>query len=100
MIPSCLLNISFVYLVIFFRLTTTDVVAVVGDYNAVDTPLIFVLGNSRQSVAVGIVDDVRVEGPELFSVVLSSTDDNVIIGTPNKANVIILDNDGRKVFLQ
>ena len=71
-----------------------------GDYNAVDTPLIFVLGNSRQSVAVGIVDDVRVEGPELFSVVLSSTDDNVIIGTPNKANVIILDNDGRKVFLQ
>lgn len=94
------MNISFVYLVIFFRLTTTDVVAVVGDYNAVDTPLIFVLGNSRQSVAVGIVDDVRVEGPELFSVVLSSTDDNVIIGTPNKANVIILDNDGRKVFLQ
>lgn len=73
---------------------TSNGTAVVGDYNPVDTVVTFLPGTSLRTVEIGIIDDNRVEEAELFSVRLSSSDSNVIVGPQNQSHVIILDNDG------
>ena len=50
--------------------------------------------NQMLCVDIEIVDDLICEGPEFFSIGLTSTDSNVNLGT-SSGTVTIIDNDGK-----
>ena len=56
-------------------------------------PVTFEAGSTRATVNVQITEDSEIEGSEIFTAVLSSSEPNVMIGD-GTASVTILDNDG------
>ena len=64
-----------------------------SDYTAITMSVTFEAGSTRATVNVQITDDNVVESEEDFTVVLSSSESNVMIGEYT-ATVSVLDNDG------
>ena len=54
----------------------------------------FAIGFASATVPVPIIDDNTIEGPEIFTASLSTTQTNVIFGD-DTATVTILDTDGK-----
>ena len=63
------------------------------DFATSNDTLTFAAGQASQSFVVPIIDDVHVEGPETFQVVLSNPSAGFVLGTPSTATVTITDND-------
>lgn len=74
--------------------TTADGSATAGsDYTAVTGTLTWAAGDlTNKTITVPILLDAIAEPTETFTLVLSSPDDDVNLGTPNRATVNILDN--------
>lgn len=68
-----------------------------ADYNVISpndlTALTFSPGNTVQNIAISLVQDTLIEGDEVFSVILSTTNSNVQI-SDGVTTVTILDDDG------
>lgn len=74
--------------------TTADGTATAGsDYGAVTGTLTWAAGDlTNKTITVPIRTDAIAEPTETFTLVLSSPDDDVNLGTPNRATINILDN--------
>ena len=57
----------------------------------------FSAGSTSQLVSIPIINDILIENDEIFEAVLSkvtgANTPDVVIGTPNVANVVIVDDD-------
>jgi glucose/arabinose dehydrogenase len=62
------------------------------DYATAVGTLRFAPGETAKSITLIVVDDVHVEGPELFTLSLSNPTGGVTLGTPSSATVTITDN--------
>ena len=68
------------------------------DYQSLSSfPVVFASGASEATVQIAIANDDQVENTEQFSVVLSSTNNDVLITPRNTATVNIIDTDGRSI---
>ena len=58
-------------------------------------PFTFEPGTNRRCVRINITNDQQLEESEIFVVTLESTDASVNTGPPDRAEVIIVDDDGK-----
>ena len=83
-----------------FTLSTQDGTATSpADFSAVSDDLTFGESTSRACVDIPVEDDIAVENPENFTVVLSGGDP-VIDFMPSTSTVTIIDNDGKSKLQQ
>lgn len=74
--------------------STTNGTATAGsDFIASGGSLVFTNGESAKTIAIPIINDTQVEGPETFFVTLSSPSDGAQLLEPVTASVTIIDND-------
>ncbi|HEX8136527.1 MAG TPA: PQQ-dependent sugar dehydrogenase, partial [Pyrinomonadaceae bacterium] len=62
------------------------------DYATAVGTLRFAPGETSKTIPLIVVDDVHVEGPELFTLALSNPTGGVALGTPSSATITITDN--------
>jgi glucose/arabinose dehydrogenase len=62
------------------------------DYTTAVGTLRFAAGETSKTITLIVVDDVHVEGPEVFSISLSNPTGGAILATPSSATVTITDN--------
>ena len=65
-----------------------------SDFVFNDQTVVFQPGQTQQTRSVVVENDFAVESIEFFNVVLTSTDGNVEIGSPDTTIISIVDNDG------
>ena len=65
-----------------------------SDFVFNDQTVVFQPGQTQQTRFILVENDVAVESIEFFNVVLTSTDGNVEIGSPDTTTIRIVDNDG------
>ena len=83
-----------------FTLSTQDGTATSpADFSAVSADLTFDESTSKACVDIPVEDDIAVENPENFTVVLSGGDP-VIDFIPSTSTVTIIDNDGKSKLQQ
>ena len=76
----------------FSHLPIPDIV----DYSGTHVDLFFFPGETSQSALIPIIDDEQIEGPELFKLLLNSTDPSARISpTFSVVEVLIVDNEGK-----
>ena len=66
----------------------------IDDFLGTPVQLSFFPGNTSQSALIPIIDDEQIEGPELFNLLLNSTDPSARI-SPMLSKVLIVDNEGK-----
>lgn len=81
----------------FFRIIRISLHSVISDgldYQLPQGLLEFSAGNQRACITIELTDDLTVEGEELFTVTLTSTDQRITLKF-NSADISIADNSGR-----
>ena len=68
-----------------------------SDFVFNDQTVVFQPGQTQQTRFILVENDVAVESIEFFNVVLTSTDGNVEIGSPDTTAISIVDNDGTSI---
>ena len=64
------------------------------DYMPVEEQLVFLPGDFEKTISISLIDDVLIEGQELFSVSLHSPISGLRVELPNPtSNVFIIDDD-------
>ena len=66
------------------------------DYMSISMDVTFAAGSTMATVRVNITDDTDIEGDEMFTASLTSSDSSVVI-VNNTATVTILDRDGNEL---
>ena len=72
------------------------------DYSEVDETLIFTAGQMYNSVQVSIMNDALVEPAETLTIEIfinAPFNDLASVGTPNQANITIVDNNGVHILV-
>jgi len=78
--------------------TTGDLSAVAGeDYTPVSGTLTFASGEETQTLRVPILDDAAPEGAEQFLVRLTNPTGTAVLGGPDEARVVIVDDEAARV---
>ena len=65
-----------------------------------NVPVTFAPGETVQYVNVSVANDGVVEGDEMFTATLTSTDSTVMIGSNNSATATIIDNDSKSIDIK
>ena len=68
-----------------------------NDFAFNDQTVVFQPGDTQATRQFFITDDTVVENAEFATVSLTSSDGNVVIGTPRISTIIIADNDGTSI---
>jgi len=66
-----------------------------ADFESVVTTVTFQPEDTEKTINVKIVNDEVLEGEEMFSATLTSTDKNAIVSTQDTVKITIIDQDGR-----
>ena len=92
------INLIWVFPDLTYSATIVTISASSGDYNVISpndlTDLTFSPGNTVQNIVMSLVQDTLIEGDEVFSVVLSTTNSNVQINDA-VTTVTILDENSK-----
>ena len=92
------INLNRVFPDLTYSATIVTTSASSGDYNVISpndlTDLTFSPGNTAQSIIMSLVQDTLIEGDEVFTVVLSTTNSNVQIN--DAATTVTILNDDSK----
>ena len=92
------INLNRVFPDLTYSATIVTTSAISGDYNVISpndlTDLTFSPGNTVQSIVMSLVQDTLIEGDEVFTVVLSTTNSNVQINDA-VTTVTILNDDSK-----